>query len=106
MEALSDVAGIDVGLTLIDPTSGVCRTGPSGEVIKHTYIDQLSRRVALGSDLIYAVLAIDASVLPGVQLNYLARPCEKVFVWRAFQKRCKPGESHVPRKGDVHAESA
>jgi hypothetical protein len=34
-------------------------------------------------------------------LHYHVRPCEKVFVWGAFQKRCKPGESHIPGTGQA-----
>ena len=96
-----DVAGIDVGLTLVVPTSGVCRTGPSGEVVNHTYIDRLSRIGALGKELIYSVLAIDAPVLPEGQLHYFPRSCEKVFVWGAFQQRCKCGESQVSGTGQA-----
>jgi hypothetical protein len=56
-----NVAGIDVGLTLIDRTSGVCRTVDQGEVLGHTYIDRLSRLQALGGDeTSFDVLAIDA----------------------------------------------
>ena len=94
-----NVAGIDVGLTLVKPTSGVCRTGLSGEVVAHTFIDRLSRATALGQELTYDVVAIDAPVLPEGQLHYEERPCEKVFVWGAFQKRCKPGESHIRGTG-------
>jgi hypothetical protein len=95
VNALSDVAGIDVGLTFVKPTSGVCRTGDSGDVVRHTYIDRVSRTAALGGELIYSVLAIDAPVLPEGKLDYSPRPCEKLFIWGAFQKRCKPGETHV-----------
>ena len=79
-----EVAGIDVGLTLVNPTSGVCRTGPSGEVITHTYIDRLSRLAFLGGNLRFSVPAIDAPVLPEGQLHYHQRSCEKVFVWGAL----------------------
>jgi hypothetical protein len=96
-----DVAGIDVGLTLVGRTSGVCRTGLSGEVVTHTYIDRLSRSAALGRNLRFSVLAIDGPVLPEGQLHYLPRPCEKVFVWGAFQKRCKCGESQVSGTGQA-----
>jgi hypothetical protein len=53
---------------------------------------------ALG-DVPLAVLAIDAPVLPAGMLHYDVRSCEKAFVWGAFQRRCKPGESHVPGTG-------
>ena len=79
-----NIAGIDVGLTLVDRTSGVSRTGDAGEVLTHTYIDRLSRAEALGGEISLEVLAIDAPVLPRHELHYRARACEKVFVWGAF----------------------
>ena len=75
-----DIVGIDVGLTLLRQTSGVCRTGDSGELVAHTYIDRLSRTIALGSTICFSILAIDAPVLPENQLRYEPRACEKVFV--------------------------
>jgi hypothetical protein len=76
-----DIAGLDVGLTLVDLTSGVCRTGPNGDLVTHTYIDRLSRSEALGAPLNFAAIAIDAPILPVGQLHYRGRACEKVFVW-------------------------
>lgn len=95
----ADIAGIDVGLTLLDPTSGVCRSGPSGDVFGHTFCDYLSRTSVLGRGRRYSVLAVDAPLLPQGILHYEARACEKTFVWGLFQRRCKPGESHVPGTG-------
>ncbi len=96
-----NVAGIDVGLTLVDRTSGVCRTGDDGEAVTRTYIDRLSRAHALGTKVILDVLAIDAPVLPRHELHYRPRACEKVFVWGAFQKRCKCGETQVSGTGQA-----
>lgn len=101
MPDVVNVAGIDVGLTLLSPTSGVCRTGPSGDVVDHTYGDYLSRVSKLGAGHSYAVLAIDAPVLPPGVLDYEVRPCEKAFVWGPFQRRCKPGETQVSGNGQA-----
>jgi hypothetical protein len=79
----------------------VCRTGDGGDVVAHTYIDRLSRTQALGDDHSFQVLAIDAPVLPMHELHYRRRACEKVFVWGAFQKRCKCGESQVSGTGQA-----
>jgi len=49
----------------------------------------------------FSALAIDAPVLPPGTLHYEVRSCEKVFVWREFQKRCKPGESQVRGTGQA-----
>jgi hypothetical protein len=96
-----NIAGIDVGLTLVEPTSGVCRTGRSGDVVTHTYSDRLSRSNALGKEHHFAVLAIDGPVLRPDELHYEPRACEKVFVWGEFQKRCKCGESWVRGTGQA-----
>jgi predicted nuclease with RNAse H fold len=96
-----NVAGIDVGLTLIDRTSGVCRTGDDGEVIAHTYIDRLSRVQELGRAIFFDVLAIDAPVLLKHELHYRPRACEKMFIWGAFQRRCKCGETQVSGTGQA-----
>jgi hypothetical protein len=93
-----EVAGIDAGLTLVNPTTGVCRTGPSNDFCAHTYADRASRVELLGQRPL-AALAIDAPILGNGLLNYRERPCEKVFVWKPFQGRCKPGESHFSRTG-------
>ena len=96
-----DVAGIDVGLTLVAPTSGICRTGPGGEIVAHTYIDRLSRTAAFGFPFKPHVIAIDAPVLQEDVMHYHARACEKVFVWGDFQRRCKCGESQVRGTGQA-----
>lgn len=96
-----NVAGIDVGLTLVDRTSGICRTGDDGEVVTHTYIDRLSRVQELGRTILFDVLAIDAPILRKHELHYRPRACEKVFIWGAFQRRCKCGESQVPGTGQA-----
>ena len=101
IEAGVDVAGVDVGLTLVNRTSGVCRTGTSGDFVDHTYCDYLSRVSALGLGHLYAVLAIDGPILPVGKLHYEVRSCEKAFVWGAFQRRCKPGESQIPGTGQA-----
>jgi predicted nuclease with RNAse H fold len=101
MPSHPDLLGIDAGLTLLHRTSGVCRTGISGDLVDHTYIDLASRLLAVAPVVNYSVLAIDAPVLSGAVLNYEVRACEKVFVWAGFQKRCKPGESHVGGTGQA-----
>jgi predicted RNase H-like nuclease len=94
-----EVGGVDVGLTFLAKTSGVCRTGPSGHHVACTYCDRESRLEELGRGEL-SVLAVDAPIVPG-RLHYDVRSCEKVFVWGAFQRRCKPGESHVPGSGQA-----
>lgn len=67
---MPDVAGIDVGLTLKDPTSGICRSGNRGLLVRHTYIDKLSRSSQFETEERFDVLAIDAPVLQIDHLDY------------------------------------
>jgi len=93
------VIGIDVGLSLLKPTSGTCCTGNAGTVIQHTFLDYLSRLLALGNPIGCDVLAIDGPVMPS--LNYGSRACERIFTLGVFQRRCKPGLSNIPGTGQA-----
>jgi hypothetical protein len=96
---LADIARIDSGLNLKDPTSGVCRTGSRGFALGHTYIDKLSRVQVLTPVARFDCLGVDAPILPKNVLHYAPRPVESLFMRGAFQSRCKPGASHVPGTG-------
>lgn len=87
------IVGIDVGLVLHRPTSGICRTGKDGFLVDHTFIDKLSRQAIVGKQVKIDLLAIDGPILPRGSLNYLTRPVEKVFLWGAFRTRCPSGET-------------
>ena len=97
---MANIVGIDAGLTLTKPTSGICRTGTNGFSVGHTYLDKLSRR-ALSLDVHIDCLGIDAPVLPKNVLNYERRLVESLFMRGSFQTRCKPGASHVPGNGQA-----
>jgi hypothetical protein len=99
--AVADISGIDSGLTLKSMTSGVCRTGTGGFALGHTYIDKLSRMMLLSPVNRFDCLAVDAPVLPKGVLHYIPRPVESLFMCGAFQKRCKPGASHVAGTGQA-----
>lgn len=98
---MTNIAGIDSGLTLKDATSGVCRTGAGGFALGHTYIDKLSRMQLLSPVKRFDCLGVDAPVLPKGMLHYTARPVESLFMRGAFHKRCKPGASHVSGTGQA-----
>ncbi len=96
---MPNLLGIDVGLTLKDPTSGICSTGDAGFVLTHTFIDKRSRVTALPSGGKWDVLAIDGPVLAPGPVHYQLRGVECLFAWGTFQTRCKPGFSQVARTG-------
>ncbi len=98
---MADIAGIDAGLTLKERTSGVCRTGGSGFVLNHTYIDKISRASVLAPVRRLDCLGIDAPLLPKNVLHYNSRPVESLFMRGAYQTRCKPGASHVAGTGQA-----
>lgn len=89
--------GLDVGFSATRPSSGVARLGADGAVrLGHTTSAWEARREFTGTDLA-DVAAIDA---PYTTAGAAAvRGCERVFTLGAFQRRCKPGLSHVPGTG-------
>lgn len=98
---MANIAGIDAGLTLREPTSGICRTGANGFMLGHTYIDKLSRHSVLTPVQNFDCLGIDAPVLPKNVVHYDSRPVESLFMRGAYQTRCKPGASHVAGTGQA-----
>lgn len=98
---MANIVGIDAGLTLTKPTSGICRTGSSGFSVGHTYVDKLSRSRALLPVIRFDCLGIDAPVLPKNILHYAPRLVESLFMRGEFQTRCKPGASHVVGTGQA-----
>lgn len=98
---MPNIAGIDCGLTLKDPTSGICRTGVDGFAVGHTYIDKLSRTPMLMPVTHFDCLGIDAPVLPMNVLDYAQRSVESLFLHGNFHGRCKPGASHVRGTGQA-----
>jgi hypothetical protein len=96
---MQDIAGIDVGLTFVDPTSGVCRTGPSGGVVTHTYADRLSRLDALGTVTQFDVIAIDAPVLRRGELHYNPRSCERSLSGVSSRSAASAVKAGFPEQG-------
>ena len=105
------LVGIDIGLSFIKATSGVCRTTDdgSGFLVDHAYADRASRLAALRvleCDRPFDLVAIDGPLLPRLGGSAGRRTCERVFVRGLFQRRCKPGESHVRGTGQALARAA
>lgn len=90
---MANAVGIDVGLVLHSPTSGLCRTGDCGFAATHSFLDKLSRQASLKMPARVDLLAIDGPVLPAGQLDYDLRPVEKIFLWNVFRRRCSVGET-------------
>jgi hypothetical protein len=94
---MADLIGLDVGFSIKRPSSGVARLSPSGELrVGHAMASWESRASVVGSGRA-SVAAIDA---PYTRLGLSEkRGCERIFLLGRFQKRCKPGLSHVRGTG-------
>ena len=90
------LVGLDVGFSATRASSGVARLA-FGELFVGCATASLeSRKKFFGSDEV-DVAAIDAPILPGE--SYDQRVCERLFTLGCFQRRCKPGLSHVSGTG-------
>jgi hypothetical protein len=91
------LVGLDVGFSRTRASSGVA-TLARGVVrvgrARATWSDRIRLLRAIRRA---AVAAIDAPVLPA--LDHAVRPCERLLARGLFQRRCKPGFSHVPGTG-------
>ncbi|MCC7111056.1 MAG: hypothetical protein IT382_17315 [Deltaproteobacteria bacterium] len=99
---MRSVAGVDAGMSFTDATTGVCRTAPW--LLTTAWADRASRLAALAlptgpPGLTLEVVAIDAPLLPGLAWSTITRAVEVAFQRGAFQKRGKPGLSHIPGTG-------
>jgi predicted RNase H-like nuclease len=90
------LVGLDVGFSARRHSSGIARIAGDGLSVGCATSSLESRKKFLGEDVI-CVAAIDAPILPGE--DYDPRPCERLFTLGCFQRRCKPGLSHVPGTG-------
>ena len=88
--------GLDVGFST-SPTSGVARLGADGELrLASATSTWASRSLVVGTERA-DIAAIDAPYTT-VEPHEM-RSCERVFTLGKFQRRCKPGLSHVPGTG-------
>ena len=91
------IIGIDVGFSTKRATSGVARLGPDGALrLGHTTSHWHARRQIAGTERA-DIAAIDAPYTTAGAGE--VRSCERAFTRGAFQRRCKPGLSHVPGTG-------
>jgi len=92
-----DLIGIDVGFSETRASTGIARLSDSGLSIGLATRDWESRSECIGSCEGADVVAIDAPLLSQVSNEY--RSCERTFVLGKFQRRCKPGLSHIAGTG-------
>jgi hypothetical protein len=92
-----NVIGLDVGFAVHRPTSGVAHLGPAGLRLGHATAAWADRQRALGTVEDADVTAIDAPIVPDIEHGH--RAVERLLCGGSFQRRCKPGASHVPGTG-------
>lgn len=92
-----NIVGLDVGFARDRPTSGVAHLGAAGLSLGHATAEWADRRRLLSAADDVDVVAIDAPLVP--TLDHGQRVVERLLCGGRFQRRCKPGASHVPGTG-------
>jgi predicted RNase H-like nuclease len=94
------LVGVDIGFSERRRSNGIAILR-DGELIRTERVSVAQRDATLRSLSEVDVVAIDAPLLPAGVAATTARACERTFSRGKFQKRCKPGMSHVPGTGHL-----
>lgn len=89
--------GLDVGFSTTRRSSGVTCLNERNLSVGCATASWESRSEILADCDHVQVVALDAPLLPTI--NYEPRTCERVFTFGRFQRRCKPGLSHIRGTG-------
>lgn len=92
------LVGIDIGFSQRRRSNGIAVLR-DGKLIRAERLSVSERNAALRELRDVDVVAIDAPLLPPGTADTLPRYCERAFSLGRFQKRCKPGMSHVRGTG-------
>jgi len=87
------IAGLDVGFSTTRPTAGIGLWVDNRLELANCHGVEACARVAEAGD--FDIVAIDGPVIPEGQDIGQRRSIERVFCRGLFQRRCKPGFSHV-----------
>ena len=99
------LAGLDVGFSPRKRTAGLARL--AGGKCSFSCCFGREAEAELARYGIYDLIAIDGPILPaGCENLTMVRPVERLFSSGLFQKRCKPGMSHVRGTGISLREAA
>ena len=99
------IAGLDVGFSRDRPSTGICILRDAGLILHRSPGGETAIRSLL-AEAPYEVIAIDGPLLPKSAPVHAVRAVEAVFSMSAFQRRCKPGMSHVAGTGRMLREEA
>ena len=92
-----ELIGLDVGFSGSAPSTGVARLGADGELRLATATSAWESRSVVIGTAPADVAAIDAPYTTAPRAD--VRSCERIFTLGRFQRRCKPGLSHVSGTG-------
>jgi predicted RNase H-like nuclease len=92
-----NIIGLDVGFSQDRPTSGVAHLDSTSLRLGHATSEWSSRERVLGPINTVEVAAVDAPIVPDVAHGQ--RDVERLLSSGIFQRRCKPGASHVRGTG-------
>lgn len=92
------LVGVDIGFSEQRRSNGIA-VFREGQLVRAERLNVSERDAVLRELREVDVVAIDAPLLPPGTANSLARSCERAFSSGLFQKRCKPGMSHIPGTG-------
>lgn len=98
-----ELIGLDIGFANRRPTSGVARLSGGNLTLGRATSSWQSRVKFVGSGFTAQVTAIDGPLFRG--LNWERRGCEQIFTLGLFQRRCKPGLSHIQGTGHKFREA-
>jgi predicted RNase H-like nuclease len=91
-----NILGIDIGFSQTRKSTGIAGLENGSLSLAKAFHTWESRKDILGSKAIQ-LAAIDGPLLPVLDWQY--RSCEKILSLGKFQRRCKPGLSHIPGTG-------
>jgi hypothetical protein len=91
------IAGLDIGFSKTRRSNALAVLRDDELTIRKLTIAERDEALATQSDI--DLIAIDAPLMPPSSPEQLVRSCEAAFVRGLFQKRCKPGMSHVRGTG-------
>lgn len=93
-----NIIGLDAGFAAANrKTSGLAQLVSGKLRVHHTTCNWKDRKDLLAEESLSDVTAIDAPLLP--ELTAAKRKCERVFTLGKFQRRFKPGLSHIAGTG-------
>jgi len=91
------VPGLDIGFSVTRPSAGVGFFDGQQVQTKHCYGTNACALIVRSGR--YDIAAIDGPVVPKDYDINESRAVERLFCKGLFQKRCKPGMSHIPNTG-------